>query len=219
MFDYVAECCALDGLMLLNVVLIVGAFTGFAVLHSLTAGTRLKDALARRLGVRVAEGWYRLAYNAASVILILPALAVGAMLPDRTLYRVELPWNLLMLGVQGAGAIGILVSLLSTDVLRFAGVTQALDYLAGRTSISSGVPLRIDGVYRIVRHPLYLFSMLVLWPLPVMTFNLLVFNVAATLYFGIGSLIEERRLERVYGDAYRNYRREVPWLIPLPRFR
>jgi protein-S-isoprenylcysteine O-methyltransferase Ste14 len=205
--------------MLLNVILIVGAFAFFAILHSLTAGTRLRDALAHRLGTRLVNGWYRLGYNVVSAVLILPALGLGAALPDWTLYQIRLPWNLLMLGVQAVGVVGILVSLLYTDVLRFAGVTQALDYLAGRPPGSTEIPLRVDGVYRIVRHPLYLFSMLVLWPLPVMTFNLLVFNVAATLYFGIGSLIEERRLERVYGDAYRNYRREVPWLIPLPRFR
>ncbi|RME58991.1 MAG: isoprenylcysteine carboxylmethyltransferase family protein, partial [Caldilineae bacterium] len=36
----------------------------------------------------------------------------------------------------------------------------------------------------------------------------------ATLYFYVGSIHEEHRLERVYGDAYRAYRRRTPRLIP-----
>ena len=68
-----------------------------------------------------------------------------------------------------------------------------------------------------VRHPQYFLAMLVIWATPILTLNWLTFNVAATLYIVIGSRIEERRLELIYGTSYRDYKRRVPWLLPFPR--
>src|SRR5690606_42152300 len=71
-----------------NGVLILLALAAFAVAHSLTAGLGLKPWLKRRLGERVVEGWYRLWYNAFSLITLLPVGALLVLLPDSTLYRV-----------------------------------------------------------------------------------------------------------------------------------
>jgi hypothetical protein len=40
--------------------------------------------------------------------------------------------------------------------------------------------------------------------------------IMITLYFIIGSLLEERKLLAYYGEAYREYRQRVPGLFPLP---
>ncbi len=199
---------------LLNVLLIGGAFGVFAVIHSLTAGSRFKRYLARHLGHTAVAAWYRLAYNLFSAVSIAPALALSAALPDKMLYQVSYPWSLVLAVVQVCGLVGGGVALLSTDLWRFAGITQVIDHLAGKPGSDSDVPLQTGGLYRFVRHPLYLFSLMIIWPLPVMTCNTLIFNIAATLYFGVGSIIEERRLERHYGDSYRQYRQQVPWLLP-----
>ena len=65
-----------------------------------------------------------------------------------------------------------------------------------------------------MRHPLYTFSMLLIWFMPTMSVNLLIFNILATLYFVIGSIIEERRLTVDFGEAYTSYKREVSRFIP-----
>ena len=44
----------------------------------------------------------------------------------------------------------------------------------------------------------------------------LVSAIALTLYFLIGSRLEERKLLVYHGERYREYRRFVPALIPLP---
>jgi protein-S-isoprenylcysteine O-methyltransferase Ste14 len=50
-----------------------------------------------------------------------------------------------------------------------------------------------------------------------MTLAHLVFAAATTLYV-IGAIqLEERDLIRMYGDAYREYRKRVRMLLPLPR--
>ncbi len=201
----------------LNIIFISLAMVGFALVHSLTAGERPKEMLKSRLDARLVEGWYRLAYNLFSGLTVLPVVILLALLPDRMLYTIPMPWLIASSLGQLAGVMGLIGALFVTDIWRFIGLRQALAYLSGEPLPLPHEPFQMRGMYALVRHPLYFFSLLVLWLTPVMTLNVLVFNVGATLYFLIGSRIEERRLERIYGDAYREYRRRVSGLIPLPR--
>jgi protein-S-isoprenylcysteine O-methyltransferase Ste14 len=70
------------------------------------------------------------------------------------------------------------------------------------------------GLYTVVRHPLYLFSILFLWLSPSLSVNSLVFNIGVTLYFIIGAYFEERKLLRDFGEAYADYKRKTSFLIP-----
>ena len=193
-------------------------FIIWSVLHSLTAATSCKAWVRRRLGERLYEGWYRLAYNVLAAVTFLPVLYLLARLaPRQVLWEIGWPWSLLAGAVQVIGAAGVVVSLAQTDFWQFAGVEQAIRYLRGEGEVERPSGLRTDGLYRLVRHPLYFFSLLFLWFVPVMTLGFLLFNGVATLYFAIGSLVEERRLEATFGEAYRRYRERVPWLVPLPK--
>jgi len=74
----------------------------------------------------------------------------------------------------------------------------------------------VSGPYRWVRHPLY-FSVLVLfWLCPDLTLDRLLFNVLWTGWIWMGTRLEEGDLESDFGDAYRQYQRSVPMLIPWP---
>jgi protein-S-isoprenylcysteine O-methyltransferase Ste14 len=196
--------------------LIVIAFAAFAGLHSLIAGLAPRERLKQVIDPRLVEGWYRLAYNLVAAVMLIPTLVLIALLPDRTLWVVPMPWAAPLLALQGIGLLGLVGALFATDVWRFAGLRQVRAYLSGDPLPLPAPVLQESGMYRYVRHPLYFFSLLVIWPSPIMTGNVLVFNVVATLYFIVGSRIEERRLLRVHGDAYRAYRRRVSWLVPLP---
>jgi protein-S-isoprenylcysteine O-methyltransferase Ste14 len=205
--------------MILNVVLISGLFLLFGAIHSLTAGVAPKERLSTVFPARLVEGWYRLLYNLFSAITVAPVLIAVAILPDSMIYAVPPPWSLLFRLAQLAGVAGLVGALFVTDVFRFAGISQAVAYLSGAPLPLPTGSLQVKGMYAVVRHPLYLFSLLAIWPTPTLTLNMLIFNSGATLYFVVGSLIEERRLERAHGEAYRAYRRQVPWLLPLPRVR
>ncbi|NOH03709.1 MAG: isoprenylcysteine carboxylmethyltransferase family protein [Chloroflexi bacterium] len=70
------------------------------------------------------------------------------------------------------------------------------------------------GLYRLVRHPLYTFSLVFIWLTPVMSQNSLALYTGATLYLLIGAYFEERKLLRDFGEAYAEYKRKTPMLIP-----
>ncbi|EMR02511.1 Putative protein-S-isoprenylcysteine methyltransferase [Cesiribacter andamanensis AMV16] len=79
-----------------------------------------------------------------------------------------------------------------------------------------GNRLRTDGILKRVRHPLYAGNLLVLlgfW-LYIPTWANLITVGMAIGYIFIGIRLEERDLERQYGELYRQYKRQVPMLIP-----
>jgi hypothetical protein len=50
---------------------------------------------------------------------------------------------------------------------------------------------------------------------PVMTLAHLLFSIATTAYILLAIQFEERDLVREHGDAYEEYRRSVPMLVPF----
>lgn len=190
---------------------------GFGILHSLLAGNTLKEAIRQRLGERIYEGFYRIGYNFVAFATLIPILMLVVVQPGRILWQIEGIGQGLTIIVQVAGVAGVVISLLQIDLWRFAGVKQVTGYFAGDTLPLADEALQMGGLYGVVRHPLYFFSLLAMWPMSTMTEALLAFNIASTAYFVLGSVLEERKLVRVYGDIYRHYQQHVSWLIPLPR--
>ena len=68
-------------------------------------------------------------------------------------------------------------------------------------------------LYRLVRHPLYVGWLGIVWFTPTMTVTHLVFALGATGYILIGIKLEERDLEAAHPE-YAQYKRKVPALIP-----
>jgi protein-S-isoprenylcysteine O-methyltransferase Ste14 len=196
--------------MVVSVLVLIIYFVLYAGLHSLLAALRVKQWVQRSLGAE-ADRWYRLAYNVIAVITLLPLLPLLALLPDRTFYVVPSPWRWLMGGGQLLALVGLTTTLFQTDLWRFLGLSQLL---AQRPD--AGEALQVGGFYCWVRHPLYFFSLLLIWLTPAMSVNLLTVYLLFTLYFYIGTFFEERRLLAEFGAVYEQYRRAVPRLIPRP---
>lgn len=180
----------------------------YGLLHSWLASLPVKSWVQRRLGPGV-YAWYRLFFNLIGVLTFLPLLALVRLLPDQPLYQIPFPWSILAVLVQLSGAAVVVAGVLQTGLLAFLG----LDMLTGRDP--AGPPrLVTGGLYRLIRHPLYAGGLLFLWASPVMTTNLLAFDLGGSLYLIIGALFEERKLLGEFGAEYAEYRRRTPMLVP-----
>lgn len=70
--------------------------------------------------------------------------------------------------------------------------------------------------YRFVRHPLYVGWFLIFWATPYMSFGHLLLAIGMSTYILIAVRYEERDLVKFHGEAYREYQRKVPMLVPRP---
>ena len=79
------------------------------------------------------------------------------------------------------------------------------------------LPFTVRGPYRWVRHPIYSGILLLFWCTPVLTADRLLLNVLWSGWMIVGTILEERDLTARFGDAYQDYQRRVPMLIPWRR--
>lgn len=178
----------------------------WGIMHSLLASTGIKDLFRRTLGNGFMK-FYRLFYNIFAVLSILPVAYLLLTLPDDPLYRVPEPLNFVMRAGQLVSVVPLFVSVLQTDLLSFVGLRQLFEEeKMGR--------LVATGLYRYVRHPLYTFSLLILWLSPNLTLNSFVVYLGLTVYILVGIVFEERKLAREFGLEYEAYRAVTPMLVP-----
>jgi protein-S-isoprenylcysteine O-methyltransferase Ste14 len=106
----------------------------------------------------------------------------------------------------------MLIGLRGYDLGRLAG-THQIRVADGGAEDPEDEPLRVDGLHRYVRHPLYTGGFLILWGRVDGDLELAT-AIWASLYLVIGSRFEERRLLTLYGAEYADYRRRVPAFFP-----
>ena len=195
------------------------SFVVWAVLHSVTAASRPKTIIRQTIGEAAYAGMYRFLYNLFAVVTILPVLyLLATQVPATPVWTIAAPFSFIIYGIELVGLVGLVTALWQTDIWDFVGLRQAWHYLSDDQKPLRPPRLVINGMYRLVRHPLYFFSLVVLWFNPIMTFNSLIFAIASTLYFWIGSIYEERKLLAFFGETYREYQQHVPRLIPFVPF-
>jgi protein-S-isoprenylcysteine O-methyltransferase Ste14 len=196
-------------MLLTSFFLILLAFGAYGALHSILAADSSKARAEKWLGPKAYRS-YRLGFNLLSGLALLPVFYLIWRLPDGELWRIPWPWLLLTLAIQAGAGLGLLLSFRVTGSLEFLGMAQFLRLREPQRPER----LRVDGLYRWMRHPIYSFSLLILWLAPVMSNNLLAVAVGVTLYIMVGTRLEERKLLRQFGEDYRNYQQTVPMFIP-----
>jgi protein-S-isoprenylcysteine O-methyltransferase Ste14 len=161
--------------------------------------------------LRIAGAGDRLAYNLIAMIHLALVLAIGRRLFADSSFA--LPVGVLVLGwlAAAAGAVVLALAGRNYDLARFLGLAQFRDGTPDQTATPE--PLATAGINGVVRHPLYLGLLLIVWGVATSPFRLAT-AAAATAYLLIGIRFEERNLLRLYGDSYRSYRARVPMLLP-----
>ncbi len=183
----------------------------FAVQHTVMARPAFKARWTRVVPATAERSVFVLA---TCLVLVLLLLCWRPIAGDA--WRVEGPIAVALWSLAAAGWALLLLSSFLIDHFELFGVRQALDAFRGRPHRPA--PFRERGPYRLVRHPLMLGFVIAFWACPAMTWDRLLFAAVATAYIALlGLVVEERDLLAAHGEAYADYRRRVPRLLPWPR--
>jgi len=192
---------ASDGAMrdaIANVVL----FTVFALHHSIMARTGAKAWITRRLP----SDLERSVYVWIASLLFLAVCWMWQPLPG-VIWETRGPG----LALYVAQAFGVALTLAAARIVgvwELAGVKQP--------DLTRPIEFKADGPFAIVRHPIYLGWVLMVFATPVMTTSRLLFAVVSTLYLIAAIPFEERSLLEAFPEKYGAYQKQMRWrLIPL----
>jgi hypothetical protein len=179
-------------------------FTVFALHHSLLARASVKAWVTRLVPADMERTLYVLTASA----LLFAVCALWQSVPG-LVYAARGPLGASLYVIQGLGVLIALRGASLIDIFELAGVHRAR---AARTADA----LRTTGLYRLVRHPIYLGWLLMVFGTPTLTANRLLFAAMSAAYLILAIPWEERSLVAVHGDRYRAYQRAVRWkLVPL----
>jgi protein-S-isoprenylcysteine O-methyltransferase Ste14 len=172
----------------------VTLITIFALHHSLCARTRVKGWLARFVPTDLLRSVYVWIASALFMLVCLAWRPVGGELYTTT--------GVLAIALAAVQLIGLWITVRAVvriDPLELAGIRPAVQ--------TQG--LQVTGPYHVVRHPLYLGWLLMVFGAAHMTGDRLVFAVTTTAYLIVAIPWEERSLRQSFGDAYDRYMRDV----------
>jgi protein-S-isoprenylcysteine O-methyltransferase Ste14 len=186
----------------------LGLLALFALQHSAMARPAFKRWWTRFVPEPAERSTYMLFTNACLALLFWQWRPMGGVIWD-----VHSPVGRgLLYTLYVAGWAIVFGSTLLINHFDLFGLRQVWLHLRGRPY--THLPLKAPGLYRHVRHPLYVGWLIVFWATPTMTAAHLLFALVTTAYILVAIQLEERNLVEFHGRAYVDYRRRVPMLIP-----
>ncbi len=182
--------------------LLIGGWLVYFLLHSVLAATSVKQAMNRLLGSGFR--FYRLLYSLFATLGLIALLVVNSNIPATYFF-------------ESAGIVRYLSLMLTTFGVMLIQVSFRQYRLKGFLGLApEEATLRRNGILDWIRHPIYSGLILV-----TIGFFLFIPNLPTAIscgciliYLPIGIYLEEKKMIAEFGQAYADYRKEVPALVP-----
>lgn len=189
----------------------LGLLTVFALQHSVMARPAFKRWWTQYVPKSAERSTYVLFSSLALILLFWFWQPLGGVV-----------WNVEHAGGRAAlyalFAAGWLLVLAATFLINhfdLFGLRQVWLHFRGKPY--TYLPFKTPGLYRHVRHPLYVGWFIAFWATPTMTVTHLLFALATSAYILLAIRWEERDLVAHHGRIYTEYRKRVPMLLPRAR--
>ncbi|MEO8822018.1 MAG: methyltransferase [Ginsengibacter sp.] len=181
----------------------------YYAIHSVLAATSVKIFFKKTLDKYFR--YYRLAYSVFALLALIALLRYQYSFPSPTLTNLIIVKYLAVLFLILPGLFIMLISLKKYFML-----------LSGIRSIFTPVSvpeLKVNGIHKYMRHPLYsgtilfVFGLFFIFP----TLSNFIAAILLTLYILTGISFEEKKLIKEFGNDYLEYKTQVRGLIPFLR--
>ena len=175
-------------------------------IHSMLAATSVKIFFKKTLDKYFR--YYRLGYSVFALLALFAILIYQYSFTSPILIKSIIVKYLAVIFLIFPGLFIMLISIKKYFIL-LSGVRSIF------TSVSTP-ELKLDGIHKYVRHPLYsgtillVFGLFFIFP----TLSNLIVIILLTVYILIGIVFEESKLIKEFGNVYLEYRSQVPGLIP-----
>lgn len=198
-----------------EILIIILLFAAYGLIHSFLASNGFKEFLVSKIGNKIA--FYRFGYNVFAFLSLILIYDISPK-PNDIIFDLKFPFDIIMVLLQLCAFAGILWAFKYICFKEFIGINQIKRYFNNNynsKTLDEEMTLRIEGPYKFSRHPIYLFSILFLLLRPVMDVFYLVFVLNIILYFYIGSIFEENKLIKIFGEEYKAYQKNVSRIFPI----
>ena len=186
----------------------LGLLLAFAAQHSVMARSGFKRVLTRFIPEPAERSTYVLASSVALIVLFAFWQPLGGVV-----WSVHQPVAVIVLhSLCACGWLLVLVATFLINHFDLFGLRQV--WLYARSRPYTPLKFATPGLYRLVRHPLYVGWLFAFWATPTMTLTHLVFALATSGYILLAIQLEERDLVTQLGAQYSDYRKQVPMLVP-----
>ncbi len=186
-----------------------GLAAQFAISHSVLLHPKVREWLGQWISAR----FYGCFYCCATCLSLLWMFSSWRVSP----VRVWASEGAAALAIQTGFVlcwVGLLHSLSLTGLGWQTGLTPWLAWVRGKPAPRR--EFRPRSSYRLLRHPVYLSFLGLVWLTPVVTRDRFVLIALWTPYIFVGSWLKDRRLEHYLGDTYREYQSRVPGYPFIP---
>lgn len=191
-------------------ILLAILWSAWCFLHSALISLTVTEYIRHRF--KGAFRYYRVCYNGLSLATLIPVAIYTYSVQSEPLFRWEGSFRVIQIILLFISLFLFLSGVIHYDALQFFGIRQ-LRQSNSCTLVTRNCELDSTGLLGIIRHPWYTGGMIIVWVRD-LDVSAIITNLIITVYFIIGTFLEERKLSIQFGEAYKAYQKRVSMFIP-----